>query len=272
MPDPRAEGEHRVGREGVHAFEALVGVLGAHRLPREVVLVGVAGDRATGQPELLGVVVGHEEERVGAVGQDGVLGVVLDTRASSAHRPGWVQGPVRVEHPDLAGVPVLRPDHDQPAAAGRADIQLEALVRLVEHDHVLGVRRPDRVPPDLEGAVGLVVHRVEEVRRVGTPRAAVVAAGHRVGQVLAAVEVAEAELVDLVAGPVHRVGEQALVRADHRQTELEVAGIVGQEVGIEQQLACTGLFRQVEITQQLCVLPSRREERVVVTTLMSPTD
>ena len=38
---------------------------------------------------------------------------------------------------------------------------------------------PERVPPDLERPVGLVVHRVEEVRRVGAPGAAVVGARHR---------------------------------------------------------------------------------------------
>ena len=181
----------------------------------EVVLVGFAGDRAAGEPELLGVVVGHHEQGVRAVREDGVLGVVLHARAPPTHGARRVERTVGVDHPDLAGVPALRGEHEQTATPGRPDVELEPLVRLVEHQHVLVVRRPERVPPHLERPVGLVVHRVEEVRRVRAPGAAVVGAGHHVGQILAGLEVAEPQLVDLVARPIHRVGQQPFVRTDH---------------------------------------------------------
>ena len=83
---------------------------------------------------------------------------------------------------------------------------------------------PSRCRQTWSGPVRLVVDGVEEPLRVGAPGAAVVAAGHAVGQVLAGAQVAEAQLEDLVAGGVDAVGEQVLVRADERQAEVEVAG------------------------------------------------
>ena len=63
-------------------------------------------------------------------------------------------------------------------------------------------RAADPVPPDLVRPVGVVVHGVEEPRRVRAPGAAVVAAGHHVVEVVevgAGAQVAEPQLVDLVA-------------------------------------------------------------------------
>ena len=270
-------GQHHVVGERLDPLEALGRLLDPHRRPGAVVLVTVAGDRALRQPKLRRLVVGDHQQGLAAVREHAVLGVVLHAAPTATHRAGGGSGVLGIEHPHLAGVAVLREQHDQAAGARRADADLELLVRLLQHQHVLVGRCADPVAPHLVGAVGLVVHRVEEVRRVGAPRSAVVGPRHDVGQVLAALQVPPSELVDLVAGAVDRVGEQSFVRTDHCQAELQVARVVGQEVGVEQKLAPTGpavsgLPRKVEITQQLRVLPSRREERVVVTTLMPPTD
>ena len=82
----RPEAEHGVPGEGVDPLEPLVGALGPGRRPGRVVLVGVAGHRAAGEPELGGVVVGDQQQRVRAVGKHRVLGVVLDARTPAAHR------------------------------------------------------------------------------------------------------------------------------------------------------------------------------------------
>ena len=111
-------------------------------------------------------------------------------------------------------------------------MQLEGLVGLAEHEHVVGDVAAQPVPPDLVGAVGVVVDGVEELAGVGAPGAPVVAARHLVGQVLAGAQVAEAQPVDLVAGGVDGVGQQPLVGADQGQPELEVAaaGVEGADV------------------------------------------
>jgi hypothetical protein len=235
-----------------------------------VVLVAVAGDRAPGQPELLGPVVRHHEERVRAVRKHRVLCVVPHPGSPSADA-AWCAGRVvGVDDPHLARVAAPGPDHQQPTAPGGPEVHLEPFVGLLEHQRVLVVRRPDGVAPDLEGTVDLVVDGVEELVRSGAPGAAVVAARHLVGQVIAGVEITEAQTVDLVAGPVERVGEQPVVRTDHRESELEMAAVVGQLALVEQHPSRT--WRLVAITQQLRVVPSRRQPRVVGKVLMSPTD
>ena len=115
-------------------------------------------------------------------------------------------------------------------------VELEPLVGLLEHQHVVGAGRcRSGAASTWYGPVGVVVHGVEEPLRVRAPGAAVVAAGDRVGEVLAGAQVAEAELEDLVAGGVDAVGEQVLVRADERQAEVEVAGPAILRRDVEEQ-------------------------------------
>ncbi len=84
-----AERQHDVPGERVHALEPLGGVLLAHHLPDRVVLVRPAGDRGAHEAELLRLVVGDEQQLLGAVRQQQVLGVVLDARAASTDRARW---------------------------------------------------------------------------------------------------------------------------------------------------------------------------------------
>ena len=226
-PGPR--GEHDVPDVRVHLLEPLVRVLGPHRRPCGGVLIARARHRAAGQPELGRVVVGHQQQLVRAVGVPHVLGVVLDAATASA-RPtaGTEVGSRGVEHPHLAGVPVLRPDHHQLAAAGRVQHQLELLVRLLQHQLVGRGRRADPVPPDLVLPPHLVVDecRRSTPSRPTTHRRARTAA--RRPQVRPGGQVAEAQLVDLVAVEVHRVGHQRRVRGDAPEPQLHVVGVARQ--------------------------------------------
>jgi hypothetical protein len=153
-----------------------------------------------------------------------VLDVVGHAVPATADRPRGGLGGLRVEDPGLRGGPALRPRQDDLLAAGEPDAQLEALVGLLEHEHVLRRVGPDPVPPQLEGPVGLIVDGVEEPLRVGAPGAAVVGADDPLGQVHPGAQVAEAELEDLVTVGVDAEREQVLVRADQGQPDVEVAG------------------------------------------------
>ena len=59
--------------------------------------------------------------------------------------------------------------HDPLLAARRADVQEEALVGLVEHEHVVGLRRAETMAPDLGRPHLLVGPGVEQPRAVGRP-------------------------------------------------------------------------------------------------------
>ena len=94
---------------------------------------------------------------------------------------------------------------------------------------------PEPVPAYLVGAVEIVVHGVEEMLRVGAPGTPVIAAGDPVTEVLAGVQVAEAELEDLVAVGVDAVGEQTLVGTDRGDPEVEVSGAPVLRVDVEEE-------------------------------------
>jgi hypothetical protein len=235
VPSSRAEAEHGVAPEGIHPFQPLVRVLLADRSPGVVVLVCGTRHRALRQPELLGLVVGHEQQHLRAVRQHGVLGEVLHPDPPTADRTGcgpWVPG---VDDPHLGGVTARGPEQHHAARARRPDVQLEPLVGLAEHQHVIGHGRADGMPPHLVRPVRGVDDRVEEVARVGAPGTSVVGARHLVGQVRPARDVAEPQRVDLVTGPVHGVGQQPAVGADQGHAQLEVAGVVAERIVVEHQ-------------------------------------
>ena len=234
--EPAAQAQHHVPGERVDPLEALLGILGTDLPPGAVVLVGVERHRAVDQAELRRLVVGHQQQ----VGPDPspaqVLRAVAGRRPSARRPTGGDSGESRVDQPGLAGVPALGQDQDRVAAAALPERQLEPLVRLDQHPHVVRDGGADPVPPHLVRPVGLVVHGVEEPRRVRAPGAAVVAARHHVGEVGAGAQVAEPQGEHLVAGGVDGVGEQVLVGADQGQAEVEVAAVVGQRADVQQHL------------------------------------
>ena len=240
--------EHHVPDVRVHLLQPLGRVLGSHRQPGRRVLVARAWHRAPRQPELGRLVVRHQQQLVGAVRVLQVLGVVLHPAAAPADRQRRTLGLAGVQDPDLARVPVLRPDHHQLAGPGRVQHELELLVRLLQHQPVLGGGRAHPVPPDLVLPPHVVVHGVEEVRRVRRPGATDGRSRHDVGQVLTRGQVAEAQLVDLVTVEVHRVGEQRGVRGDRPLTQLHVVRVPDKLVDVEQQLVLLLGARRVSPT------------------------
>ena len=225
------QAQHEVAGEGVHPLEALARVLVPHRSPGGVVLVG-GRDGGRGEAELDGVVVGDQEQGTGGE----VLGAVEDPGPSSADGGGRRLRGTRVDRPLLAGVAALAAQQHDLAAPGRADRQREPLIGLLEDEDVVVGRGADPVPPDLVGAVRRVVDGVEEVRRVRAPRPAVVAARHHLVEVGPGAQVAEPELVDLLAGAVRRPGQEVLVRTDQGHAEVEVVGPAGDRVDVEHHL------------------------------------
>ena len=204
--------------------------------PRGRVLATAGRHRRLHQPELHRTVVGDEQQPAGSGRLAHVLGVVDHagpTAADRAGSPGRIPG---VDVPLLSGVAALAADQHRVPAAARPQGQLEALVRLGQHELVLRDRGPEPVPPHLTGPERLVVDGVEERRRVGAPGAAVVAARDHLGEVLAGPEVAEPQGEHLVAGGVHRVGEQVLVRAHQGHAQVQVAALVGERADVEDDL------------------------------------
>ncbi|HCB07757.1 MAG TPA: hypothetical protein DEQ43_26480 [Nocardioides bacterium] len=125
-------------------------------------------------------------------------------------------------------------DDQQVAGARGLHLELELTVRLLEHQLVLGGGRAEPVPPYLVLAPQLVVDEVEEVRRVRGPRAARGRAGHDVGQLGAGAEMAKAQLIDLVAVEVDRVGEQLGVGGNRPHPEVHIALVGRHLVDIQQ--------------------------------------
>ena len=150
-------------------------------------------------------------------------------------------------------------------------LELEAVVEVLEDQHVGVDGRPEDVAPDLERPVGVVVHHVEEGRRVGGPGTAVVGAGHDLVEVEPGAQVAEAEGVDLVALEVDRPREPPAVRADLDQALLGVrrAARVVHDLKVEQEVL--GSVRLVgRPAQQLVVLQSRRGHPAVAPAALLP--
>ena len=88
-------------------------------------------------------------------------------------------------------------DEDIALALRELDADLESLVILLKHEHVLLGRRAERVPPDLERSHGLVGLDVEEGLAVGGPRGTVVNASDYVIEVRGTRKVAKSELMEL---------------------------------------------------------------------------
>ena len=109
----------------------------------------------------------------------------------------------------------------------RPTLDVEAVVVLLEHEHVVVGRRPERVAPDLPRAHRLVGTRVEDGRAVVRPRHAVVDVGHdvvelRVRRPSPSAERAEAQVVTLTAARVGAVRRDRLLRVDREVAHREV--------------------------------------------------
>ena len=133
---------------------------------------------------------------------------------------------------DLAGAA----EDDVPLALGRLDAQLEALVVLLQHEHVLSVGRTQPMAPDLEGTHRRVSLGVEERLVVARPGGAVVHLVQHVLQLGARRQIAEANLEKLGARVVGRVREHVLIRAGLDEPEVEVVVATGKLIAVEEHL------------------------------------
>ncbi len=170
-----------------------------------------------------------------------MVGVVLRARPSWLHNERRRPGVARRDQQGLGGIPGRRLDQQPRPAPGGPHGQLEPFVVLPVHERVLLRRGTQFVPPDLVRPVRLVGDHVEQGPGIGGPGQAVVGAFDALGEIGAGGEVADAELVDLVAVEVGRVGQVAPVRADLADPQLGVAAAGGrlgeQQVDVQQHLA-----------------------------------
>ena len=143
---------------------------------------------------------------------------------------------VRPEDEDVRGGRALVRDDDPLAAAGEAEVHVEALVVLLVDQHVVGLGGAQLVAPDLVGPHRVVGHGVEEVAAVGRPGRAVVGPLDHVGQVDAGVEIPDTQGEDLVAVEIRRPGEEPVILADVERADLEEGLVTGPLVLVEEDL------------------------------------
>ena len=170
-----------------------------------------------------------------------MVGVVLRARPSRLNNERRYAGVARRDQQGLGGVPGRRLDQQPRPAAGGPHGQLEPFVVLPVHQRVVLRRGTQFVPPHLVRPVRLVSDHVEQGPGIGRPGQAVIGAFDALSEIGAGGEVADAELVDLVAVEVDRVGQVAPVRADLAHPQLRVTaggGRIGEEqVVVQQHLA-----------------------------------
>jgi hypothetical protein len=124
-------------------------------------------------------------------------------------------------------------DRDEPVGAGASHTQPEALVGLLEHQHVGTGRRADDVTPHLVRAPRVVGYEVEERARVLEPGRAV---GRTVGDLLehpAGGQVAHAQAQHLSPVEVHADHGQPMVGADGEHAETEVGVLADLDVAVD---------------------------------------
>jgi hypothetical protein len=172
-----------------------------------------------------------------------MIGPVLDAAPSRLDNHRGRTGLACRDGPRFRGIPALALDEDERAAAAGSHEGLEPFVVLGEYADVVPGGGADVVPPHLVRPVDGVDDRVEDRTRVGRPGQPVVAALYPFRPVGPGGQVADAELVDLVAVEVGRVGEQPPVRADLPDAERHVipaaVRVVQQQVLIQQDLLLT---------------------------------
>ena len=215
-----------------------------HQVPPEHIAADQAGVRGPGddlgparparragrgpdQPELLRPGVRDQEELAPARAV-AVIGPVFVAALSFLQDGRWPPGITGRQDKRLRGVPGGGLDeHVRPAASGPHG-EVETLVLLAEHQGVPVRRGVQLVAPDLVRAVLGIGDDVEQRSRVGRPGQAVIGAVDTLGQVRAAGQIADPQLVGLVTVEVDRVGQQPPVRADLTDPEGDIAAGAGR--------------------------------------------
>ncbi len=169
-----------------------------------------------------------------------MVDVVLHPLAAALDQAGRLGGALCVDDVGLGRHLALTRDDDEPLAAGGPHAHEEAVVVLLQHQHVVYRGGPEEMAPYLPGAQGVVGSGVPQHLAIGAPGRRVVDVGDLVGPVGPRGQVPESQGVALPAGQVHGVGQARLVGTDVEQAEGEVVRACRQLVLVQQHLLAGG--------------------------------
>ncbi len=230
--------DHQMIGEGVDGVEpgprAVGDDLAPGLAPRLAPRPGVTDVRRLEQPEVLRLVVGHDQE----AGRPGgrapvVVDAVLDpVPAGGQHREGAGRV-VRPQGAYLGRELGVQAQQDVLVVPGSPDPEVEVVVRLLVDKRRLRWVGSHHVAPELKGSHGLVHPDEEDGGVVVGPSHAVGGVLERLGRLLAGLQVQEAHGEPLGPGRVGRVGEPTVVRADAQIAEGEVVMALRQLVLVE---------------------------------------
>ncbi len=166
-----------------------------------------------------------------------VVDLVLVAAGAGLEHLESAVGPVRVEDPVLGRHRLRRRDQQVPLRPALAHLAVERLVRLLVDQDVLGLRGPQRVPPDPVPAQRLGMQaRVEEGAVVVGPDEVAGHARQLVVEQDPGRQVPDADGVDAAPLEVHRVGEQPPVGTDLERRHLAEVVTFGQDVDVQKDL------------------------------------
>ena len=242
--------QHEGAAEGVDVLNAGPGAVRDHLTPGRRVIGRAQGVvRSRQDPEVLGLLVGQDQEPTPAAGRRDVFDGVLDALAPRQDDAGLGQRVGGGDGQPLRRVRAVQADQHPGGIAGRPGPEREAPVGLLEHEHVAAGVAAQLVAPELERPLGLVHADVEHVVGRGRPGQAVPGPGHRLGGGRdARAEGPELELVPLVAADIGRIGQPVVVVADGGAAHGEVVRALRQHVLVEQDLLLlAGLARRGQL-------------------------
>ncbi len=195
------------------------------------------------QAEVLGAVVGHDEEPAGPAGPrvaPVVVDGVLHPLTAGLDHEGIGERVVGVQCPDFGGHLGVQPHQDEAVVPGPAHSEVEAVVGLLVDQDVVGRVRAHAVTPELVRTHGLVHPHVEDGGVVVGPGRSVRGVLDRLGGQGVGVEVHEVHGVALAAGRVCRIGQPPVVGTDGEVAQGEVGVPGGQEVLVQDDLLIGG--------------------------------
>ena len=211
------------------------------------------------------VVVHHRQRDIGAVlpraFEPGEADIIFDIRFARDERAELALRGVGGQHEHLGGGFGTGADDDVALVEAQAHTEPEPLVVLPEHLHVVGYRRADLVPAHRTGPPCVVEHGVEHPLRVRRDACAGDALKH-LGQLRAALQVPDAEVIALVAADVDAVEHPATVAAQVHAADLEEVMSLGFPVRVEHHLFAghgSGLAQRVDVGRGPVVLTADRQ-------------
>ena len=196
------------------------------------VLTSGRGGRRLDQLEVLGAVGVRDDEEALAV----VLDLVLDVLLAGGQQPEPTERVAGLEEPHLGGDLAVQREEQVPLGLRLPHRDVEPVVVLLEHEHVLAGRLAQAVAPQLVGAHGPVGAHVEQMAVVGRPAHAVVGVLDHIVEQRRRRQVLHPHRVALGAGRVGGEGEQGLAGAGCERAEREELVAGGELVLVEDRV------------------------------------